>query len=73
MGNAQLQPGAGGAPNAPDAAETEVAGGGPAAGPGAVEPQTVAPHPRAARSRGWHAVVAAPLWPSLCEMDAGLP
>ena len=73
MDKPQPQPGAGGAPNAPDAAPTQAAGGPAEKLPGAAEPQTVGTHPRAAPSRGGHAVVSAPLWPRLCERDPEMP
>ncbi len=67
-------PGVGGAAAAApdDAAATELAGG-PADEP-AAEPSPTGGHdPGAYPSRGRHVVVAAPLWPRLCEADPDLP
>ena len=65
-------PGAGGAPVAPDAAPAELAIG-PSYYPWAAEPPTGGLDPGAHPSSGRHAVVAAPLWPRLCDMDPDLP
>ena len=69
---------AGGDPGAPDDddASTEELAGGPADAPGAPdEPPTGGAAPSAGTypHHGCHVLVAAPLWPRLCEADPDLP